>query len=276
MAETGFTFVPSLRGVLKSSKDGRVVQIAWSPAGTSLAAALDTGQILIWRREGERFALSAQSDLLDAGKTKPRCLAWSRAGTLLASGWSDGRLRLYHNDPFKLVRQSVGPSGGPVLSIAVHPFSSMACTACEGASELRLWSLARKTLEPVHQVPGSQEGIWGVAWHPGGKHLASCGADATVRVWAYEEKPFTFTEINHLVSQARQVVWSPDPNLLIALIEPEGRVKLWRTLQKGTRTLDHPSEVSSAVFSPDGSVCITKSSDGNVPIWGSPSGELLC
>jgi WD40 repeat protein len=32
-------------------------------------------------------------------------------------------------------------------------------------------------------APGHLNGLTGLAWHPDGRHLASCGRDTTVRVW---------------------------------------------------------------------------------------------
>ncbi len=275
MLEPGFTFVPKAVGELRSPRKERIVRATFSPGGRLLAATTDAGQILVWRWDGEGYSLSAESKTIDGGSVKPLCLGWSSRASLLITGWSDGLLRVYDSKTLALVRQSEDGSGGAVLCLAVHPHSAVFVSAAEGEGGLRVWNAARKRLQPIQEVSGPEQQTWGLSWHLRGGLLASCGADERVRIWQYEDRSDKLTESQHIVSQARQVVWSPDADPLLAHIEPAGCLKLWRTRQRGAVTLPHSGEVTSVVFSPDGSVCISKSSTGQLLLWRSPSGEFL-
>jgi WD40 repeat protein len=48
----------------------------------------------------------------------------------------------------------------------------------------KVWLLDPGTGKKQRELtPGHQDGATGLAFHPDGKHLASCGRDTVVRVW---------------------------------------------------------------------------------------------
>ncbi len=257
------------------SDGGRIFQLAWSPGGLFLAAASETGSVLLWRRERDNYYLfHAKSDLIERGKVKPWCLAWSAGGHIF-SGWTDGIIREFQSDNLKIVRQAEAPFRKPVLSLAMQPGKKTLVSVSQESGEIILWNTGGKKIETYGHLPGHDKQSYSISWHAQGKILASCGSDGVVRLWHTDAKSGLLVEGSNLRSSARQAVWSPDQDLLLALIEDEGRALFWRVGKTNTIPLIHQGRVSSIAFSPDGSLCVSKSYDGKVRLWRAPTGEFL-
>jgi WD40 repeat protein len=203
---------PRLTRRWKSALDDHVISLAWSPSGTSLAAALVSGPIAILDADsGKRTVAIAGHGF---GTT---AVAWRRDGSLLASAGQDGKVRLW--GPATGVQRAEMPGGAAwVEHVTWHPSADVLASAA--GKKLRLWSRdGRMLLEyPDHPAtiadlkwrPRTEEltsatyggvALWSIkkndptrrlewkgsvlalAWAPAGNFLAHGNQDATVHFW---------------------------------------------------------------------------------------------
>jgi len=118
-----------------------------------------------------------------------------------------------------------------------------------------------------HCLRGHKAAIFGIAWSPDGRFLASASADGTVRLWESETGALRRTQRGG-IGTATDVAFSPDGKRL-AFASSDGIVLLW-DLESGkelARFKGHFGAVQSAVFSQTGSQLASASEDTTVRVW---------
>lgn len=119
--------------------------------------------------------------------------------------------------------------------------------------------------------------VFGVAFAPDGRTLASAGADGAVRFWdrftgGPAASPRTIREKG---KSPNVVAYSPDGTRLA--IGRDGFVQIWDIVadKERARSPIHPGRVSEIVFAPDGrTLATTGSADSRVRIWDADTGQL--
>ncbi|MFE2429610.1 NACHT and WD repeat domain-containing protein [Streptomyces sp. NPDC059373] len=236
-----------LRRVLRGFQR-RVLAVAWSPDGDSLAAASDDGTVRIWGP-----GLDADPVSVTGGGEWMLCLAWSPDGRRLACGSRDDTLRVWDTGTWAevAVLHHMVPAGDRaegIGGVAWSPDGSRIASV-GGDCALRLWDAG--TYTEVAVLRGHERMAWSVTWSPDGKKVASAGQDRTVRVW----DPATGATLSVLTGHqgtVESVRWSPDGRRL-ASASDDRMVRIWDT---GTWT------VAQALQSMDVLNCLAWSPDG--------------
>jgi WD40 repeat protein len=118
--------------------------------------------------------------------------------------------------------------------------------------------------------------VYGVAFSPDSKLLATAHGDSVVRVWDPEIGTVRH-ELRGHTSWAWSVAFSPDGNLLVTTGAHDGTARVWSTSTGDTLYVlrGHTDFVRSGVFSPDGASILTVSDDHTARIWTVGAGRSL-
>jgi WD40 repeat protein len=109
--------------------------------------------------------------------------------------------------------------------------------------------------------------VWGVAFSPDGRLLATASADETVRIHGVESHDVIASIEGHAAA-VYGVAFSPTGRLL-ASASRDGTVRLWDTTnwEEQGRLEGHAATVFSVCFSPTGDRILTTSRDGTARLW---------
>lgn len=135
-------------------------------------------------------------------------------------------------------------------------------------SEIKAWQC-------IQTLTGHSGQIRAVAITPGGRIIASGGADKTINIWDLVSGNSIYTLSDH-TNWVRGVAFSPDGKTLVSC-SADKTLKIWNvSTGKLIQTLTgHANGVSAVSITPDGKTIISGSDDGTVKLWELHTGNLL-
>jgi len=154
-----------------------------------------------------------------------------------------------------------GPTAGGPSTSAAPPTGASARTSTSASAPPGTRPGSSQTLTG-HAGP-----VWGVAFSPDGRILATSGGDNTVRLW----DATGHSQLGSPIAQPGRVLglaFSPD-GATLATANTDQTVRLWNVAsrtQVATLT-GHTAEVANVAFSPDGKTLASAGYDHTVRLW---------
>jgi WD40 repeat protein len=166
--------------------------LALSRDGSLLVSGDDGGQVIVWDRPGgqelRRWRLKGWAYALALSPGNQQAAISERIPLVFDPGQHAG-VRLWDVATGQVKRDLGGEFKGMYLAAAAYsPDGKLLALGRGGEVDgpngkvFLLDPAAGKKLREL--APGHQYGVTDLAFHPGGKYLASCGRDTMIRVWS--------------------------------------------------------------------------------------------
>jgi WD40 repeat protein/class 3 adenylate cyclase len=129
---------------------------------------------------------------------------------------------------------------------------------------------------PPRDFKGHTADVWGVAFSPDGKYLATGSSDKTARLWDVASGETVRIFLEH-TGEVGEVDFSPDGKYLVTAAT-DHTARLWEIASGRTVQVffGHTGGVDSVAFSPDGKYLVTNGGDDQTArIWDVATGKTL-
>ena len=200
-------------------------------------------------------------------------VSYSANGTYVANGSSDGYIRIWNTTSGELVAEHQAHAE-KVRSVVFHPHVETLLASAGSDQRVYLWKLgkpetssrtARKLTLSADAGPYNNfnDGVWSIAFSPGGNQLACASWDGVIRIWNHNtgQEVALFGHRGPVLS----VDYAADGNWL-ASGSWDGTVRIWdmRTCKEIAMFDAHQGPVRAVQFHPEGKLLASGGSDGTI------------
>ena len=240
-----------------------VQALALSPDGTTLASAMAMthDEVQLWD-----VATGIRSATLRGHTRRVNVVVFSPDGATLASGSSDQTVKLWDVGTGADTATFEAPGEGTGVGVADFSPDGRRIASGHGNATVKIWDVI--TRELIATLEGGHiRAVGSMAFSPDGSTLATGDHDGVFRLWnlASGRNPLgqeRFTGRVYSVSftphgTALALGWAPDAGVASIWEVPAGA-------SVATLSTEYPASVSTAAFSPDGSILLSGSSRNNV------------
>lgn len=241
---------------------GGVIGIIFADDGSSIASSSWDSSLQCWNANDGR-QLSKQTD----HNSGVHALAGTHGSNLLVTASSDGTAIIWSREPMKPLK-TLDAHDGRLLSAAVSSDGiHIAIGALNGS--VRLWTVNGMQTASMQLHNG---GVWGLAFSPDGKTLATASDDHLASLW----DAITGAHLKDFRGHGdclRTVAFTKD-GLHLVTGANDATVRIWNVLTGSLeRTIQVASWPQSLALSPDGQYVAT-ASDSGAQLWDMSSGDL--
>lgn len=267
-------FDADLRPVRREQLGRRVIDLAWSPDGSTLAASLaplgSKSPVLVETYDAATLRRRATSDEIF---TEPRCLRYAPDGRLFLGGGPHSRkpeLHLVSADGSTRVLDWFAKHSHDIRSVSFSPDSSVLVTSCnrglsyhDANTGAELFATQAQLRGWVEVVATSPDGAWTAVGTRGSR-----SSDLALWDERGDRKRKPAHQIQRIDGGYYALAWSHDSRLL-AYAGEDGLVNVHdvaacKTIATFT---EHLGVVTGLAWSPDGSRLYSSSHDGSVRAW---------
>jgi WD40 repeat protein len=252
---------------------GAVVDAVWSPDGKRIASCSADTTVQVWDAADGEHVFTYRGHAADL-----ITVAWSPDGKRIASCSADKTVQVWD-----------AVDGGHVFTYRGHKdqvigvaWSPDGVRLASGGGNL---DGTNKTSDPTVQVWDAVDGghvftyrghtdtVFGIAWSPDGRRIASGSVDKTVQIWDASNGHHLFTYTGH-TDVVLGVAWSPDGRR-IASGSSDKTVQVWDA-SNGHHLftyIGHTEGLIGVAWSPDGRRIASASWDKTVQVWDARDGS---
>jgi CHAT domain-containing protein/DNA-binding beta-propeller fold protein YncE len=262
---------------LRGHTDG-VSCAAFSPDGGLVVTASADGRAQLWEATTGYLVtkLKAHARFIGVAWYGVTSAVFSPDGRLVATASTDGKVRLWVVATGERVAE-LGGRRQSALRVAFSPDGNQLITADrDGMARMR----EVQTGKVVAELRGSTAGLRDAAFSSDGKLAVTASWDGTARIWdvateqivrALRVQAYDGLQVLKYTGLQTAALHPNGKWLLTATHSKEGQVYDVATVNVVAVLRGHEGSLYSAVFSPDGTLAATASSDGTARIWEVPS-----
>lgn len=148
---------------------------SWSPDGSKIVTTRYDGYILIWDMASGTYTALRKTD------AQPNTVAWAPDGTRFAVTDDAGVVEVWDAGTQAKVGAFDAMDGNGWAYAVKWSVDGQLLAVSRALGPVQIWDARGGHLLRV--LNASQESVWGVAWPPDMKRLASVSDDGTVRLW---------------------------------------------------------------------------------------------